>query len=83
MRLTGSLIEMPARRQVEQVPIISTICAECAFMNLEKVRPQAGHGSRMKSITYLNTVEMKGRSELARGTAAELGGRSEGNGDSV
>jgi hypothetical protein len=50
-------------------------------MNLEKVRPHARHGSRMKLITDLNTVEMKGRSELARSTAAELGGGSEGNGD--
>jgi hypothetical protein len=40
------------------------------FMDLEKVRPHARHGSRMKLITDLNTVEMKGRSELARGAAA-------------
>jgi hypothetical protein len=52
-------------------------------MNLEEVRPHARHGSRMKSITDLNTVQMKGRSELARGAAAELGGGSEGNGDQV
>ena len=42
------------------------------FMNLEKVRPHAGHGSRMESMTDLNTVEMKGRSEFARGVAAQL-----------
>jgi len=53
-------------------------------MNLEKVRPHARHGSRMKSITDLNTVEMKGRSELARGAAVELvGGGSEENGYQV
>ena len=52
-------------------------------MNLEKVRPHAGHGSRMESITNLNTVEMKGRSELARGAAAELEDGLEGNGDQV
>jgi hypothetical protein len=34
-------------------------------------------------ITDLNTVEMKGRSELARGATAELGGGSEGYGDQV
>jgi hypothetical protein len=52
-------------------------------MNLEKVRPHARHGSRVKSITDLDTIEMKDRTELARGAAAELGGRSEGNGDQV
>lgn len=52
-------------------------------MNLEKVRPHARHGSGMKSITDLNAVEMKGRTELARGAAAELWGGSEGNGDQV
>ena len=40
-------------------------------MNLKKVRPHAS-GSRMESMTNLNTVEMKGRSELARGAAVEL-----------
>jgi hypothetical protein len=52
-------------------------------MNLEKVRPHARHGSGMKSITDLNAVEVKGRTELARGAAAELWGGSEGNGDQV
>jgi hypothetical protein len=33
----------------------------------------------MKSVTNLNTVEMKGRSESARGTAAELVGVSQGS----
>ena len=40
-------------------------------MNLKKVRPHAS-GSSMESVTNLNTVEMKGRSELARGAALEL-----------
>jgi hypothetical protein len=53
-------------------------------MNLEEVRPHARHGSRMKSVTDLNTVEMKGRSEFARGAAAELvGSESDGIGDQV
>jgi hypothetical protein len=52
-------------------------------MNLEKVRSHARHGSRVKPITGLNAVKMKGRTELARGAAAELGGGSEGNEDQV
>jgi hypothetical protein len=52
-------------------------------MNLEKVRPHARHGSGVKSIIVLNAVEMKGRTESARGAAAELWNGSEGNGDQV
>jgi len=38
----------------------------------------------MKSITNLNAVEMKGRSELARSATAELiGSESERNGNQV
>lgn len=52
-------------------------------MNLKKVRPHAS-GSRVKLVTDLNTVEMKGRSKLARGAAAELiESESEGIGHQV
>lgn len=51
------------------------------FMNLEKVGPHARHGSKMETMTNLNTVEMKGRSEIARDVAAQLvQSESEGSG---
>jgi hypothetical protein len=42
-------------------------------MDLKKVRPYARHRRWTESITILNTVEMKGRSEFPRGAATELG----------